>query len=217
MKKRNFIIIVTVTLALLATFAILFLLKQKQQNEDENVNFFKYMINLDHPNYAFAVNGVEYGVTPAEILESENLTEENLYAYGRVIIVENTYQNVPFGSHGDTIDTLKVEKRYTCDDEIGFGGACYILYMDPSYEEAMRELLYEQALEYMPEANDHYADIEKIKTESVIGWADVKKNNFDLAGKNILDETYCNIKIWVNKEGLFEVSLVCGIDGRGLD
>ena len=38
-----------------------------------------------------------------------------------------------------------------------------------------------------------------------------------LAGKNILDETYCNIKIWVNKEGLFEVSLVCGIDGRGLD
>ena len=187
------------------------------QQSDENINFFKYMINLDHSNYAFAVNGLEYGMTPEEILESENLTEKNMYTDGRVIITENTYENVPFGSDGETIDTLKVEKRYTCDDEIGFGGACYILYMDPVYEEAMRELLYEQALEYMPEANDHYADIEKIKTESVIGWSDIKNNSFDLSGKDISDETYCTIKIWVNKEGLFEVSLVCGIDGRGLE
>ena len=30
-------------------------------------------------------------------------------------------------------------------------GICYALYMDPSYEAAMREILYEQALEYMAE------------------------------------------------------------------
>ena len=70
------------------------------------------MINLEHPNYAFAVNGLEYGMTAEEILETEQLQEENWYKDAKFIVEEKTYEDVPFGSDGEKISSLKLEKRY---------------------------------------------------------------------------------------------------------
>ena len=69
----------------------------------------------------------------------------------------------------------------------------------------------QQAIEYMPEANTYGADIEKIKTESVVGWGDLIENTFDVSQKDILAKTQCSINICVNKEGLLEISLVCNM------
>lgn len=218
MKKRNFFVILMAIVILLFAIATVLFLKYKQQRKDENINFFQYMINLEHPNYAFAVNGLEYGMTAEEILETEQLQEENWYKDAKFIVEEKTYEDVPFGSDGEKISSLKLEKRYIYEelDNIGFFGANFTIYMDQSYEQAMRELLCEQALEYMPDANAYAADIMKIKTDPVVGWEDLRENVFDLNEKDILGETCCGLKVWINKDGLLEISLSCGLDVRSM-
>ena len=68
MKKRNFFVILMAIVILLFAIATVLFFKYKQQRKDENINFFQYMINLEHPNYAFAVNGLEYGMTAEEMV-----------------------------------------------------------------------------------------------------------------------------------------------------
>ena len=122
MKKRNFFVILMAIVILLFAIATVLFFKYKQQRKDENINFFQYMINLEHPNYAFAVNGLEYGMTAEEILETEQLQEENWYKDAKFIVEEKTYEDVPFGSDGEKISSLKLEKRYIYEelDNIGF-------------------------------------------------------------------------------------------------
>ena len=151
-------------------------------------------------------------------MEAEGLTEEHLNPENGFIITEATYENVLFGTKGETIDTLKMKKRYTFYDETGLSGAVYSWTMDAEYEEAMRELLYEQAVEYMPQELNAYVgsltSLESIKTMEVVGWEDIKENSFELTGKDISRHTRCVLEMYPSKDGGFVIELVCVLDGR---
>lgn len=215
-KKQ--IIWITVPVIVVAIFLSACTAGRKEDTEANMMDFFEYMVDLEHPNYAFSIKNLEYGMTQQEVLEAEGLTEEHLNPENGFIITEATYENVPFGTKGETIDTLKMKKRYTFYDETGLGGAVYSWTMDAVYEEAMRELLYEQALEYMPQELNAYVGIltslESIKTMPVVGWEDIKENSFDLTGKEILRHTRCVLQMYPSKDGGFAIELVCELDGR---
>ena len=190
----------------------------KKEEEAGILDFFEYMVDLEHSNYAFSIKNLEYGMTQQEVLEAEGLTEEHLNPENGFIIEEVTYENVPFGIKGETIDTLSMKKRYTFYDETGLSGAVYSWTMDAGYEEAMRELLYEQALKYMPQELNAYVgsltSLESVKTMPVVGWEDIKENSFDLTGKDILRHTRCVLQMYPSKDGGFAIELVCVLDGR---
>ena len=215
-KKQ--IIWITVPVIVAAIFLSACTAGRKEDTEANMMDFFEYMVDLEHPNYAFSIKNLEYGMTQQEVLEAEGLTEEHLNPENGFIITEATYENVPFGTKGETIDTLKMKKRYTFYDETGLSGAVYSWTMDAEYEETMRELLYEQAVEYMPQELNAYVgsltSLESIKTMEVVGWEDIKENSFDLTGKDISRHTRCVLEMYPSKDGGFAIELVCQLDGR---
>ena len=144
-KKVWLVILMTVIFALIVGTAVLLDIKY---NSRDKSNFFAYTIDLENENWTYAPQGLDYGMTAEEVIKAERIKAYTWEEDGVILRTEQTVKK-PFGE----IKELEFVKRYFFDSEGGLASVRYELIMDDDYEKAIRQMLYEQAIAYMPEPN----------------------------------------------------------------
>lgn len=142
-KKKTLMGIAVLCVLIVLSMVAIFLF---QKNKRDRSNLFEYVIDLKNENWTYAPRGLDYGMTAEEVIKAEQLKNYIWEEENEILRTEQTVKKL-FGE----IKEFEFVKRYFFDSEGGLASVRYELTLASEYEETIRQLLYDQAVAYMPE------------------------------------------------------------------
>ena len=134
-------------------------------------NLFAYAVDLENENWAYAPKGLDYGMTVEEVIKAERLKNYIWEVENEILRIEKTVKN-----RFSEVKELDYVKRYFFDSDGELASVRYELTFESDAEDYVRQLLYDQSLEYMPEES------RKTDLEDLLGFEELLDFEYDILG-----------------------------------
>lgn len=124
--------------------------KQNVEEKKEITNLFQYMVDLSGDKYAYAPQGLQLGMSVAEVVKAEEIDHYSVDADGNV----DMYYETELTDIAEGMGTVIFKKWYSFEAGYGLSRVSCSFRVSKDDKDALLDLLDAQAKEYMPELED---------------------------------------------------------------